>query len=194
MSVPESPSSDSSKETHGCDEGQTGFRGASLEDLEEYLLKPEASSCSSERWEQLRDIAVGGVQRHDLSDEARLRWGRLALSAISRKYGEGSPQRATAEAVNVRTYMIKEFGVSNADPARNLSALCSDIRRDLEVPLNVATRLAEEWRSAPREQMLQLRRIKNMLTPLFPVQALLEGDDPVLRDIRAWLALVPRLP
>ncbi|MDT9691000.1 hypothetical protein Q5762_22135 [Streptomyces sp. P9(2023)] len=181
-------------ETHGCGEGQVRFPGASLENLEKHLLIPEARSCSPECWEQVRDIAVGGMQRHDLADEARLQWGRLALSAISKKYREDLPQRAMAESASVRAYMIKEFGLSNADPARNLSALCSDVLRDLGGSLEVAARLAGEWRTAPPEQMLQLRRIKNMLTPLLPIRALLEGDDPAMQDIRFWLELVPMLP
>ncbi|MFF4263530.1 hypothetical protein [Streptomyces virginiae] len=42
--------------------------------------------------------------------------------------------------------------------------------------------------------MLRLRRIKNMLTPLLPLRALLEGDDLALQEARAWLELLPRLP
>ncbi|WP_306325068.1 hypothetical protein [Streptomyces venezuelae] len=95
--------------------------------------------------------------------------------------------------------MIKEFGESDTDPARNLPALCADILRDLGMPLESAARLATGWRTAPREQMLQLRRIKNMLTPLLLLQDLLEGgesrgEDPALQNVRAWLELLPELP
>ncbi|MDH2393195.1 hypothetical protein QCN29_31355 [Streptomyces sp. HNM0663] len=165
-----------------------------MEDLERHLLTPEAGARAAEHWEQLRDFAVGGMQSRGLSDEVRLRWGRLALSAITRKAPSQTPQQATAEAACVRAYMIQEFGVSNADPARDLPALCSEILRNVGVPLETGTRLAEGWKSAPREQMLQLRRIKNMLTPLLPLRALMEGDDPAFQETRAWLELVPRLP
>lgn len=91
--------------------------------------------------------------------------------------------------------MILEFGISDTDAVRDLSALCSDILRCLGLSHEAAVRLAREWQSLPREQMLRLRRIKNMLTALLPLRALLEGDDdPALRDIRPWLELVPRLP
>ncbi|MGW7431120.1 hypothetical protein ACWGIN_16375 [Streptomyces sp. NPDC054861] len=189
----ESPSSDSPLE-HGCTDGQAGFPGASLDSLEQYLLKPEPTDCSANCWEQLRDVAVGRMQRRDLVDEIRLRWGRVALSAISRKSRKESPQQAMAAAAHVRAYMITEFGVSDVDLARNLSALCTDILRELEMPLQVATRLAGEWRTLPREQMLQLRRIKNMLTPVLPLVALFEGNDPAVLDIRTWLELIPSLP
>jgi hypothetical protein len=90
--------------------------------------------------------------------------------------------------------MIREFGVSNADAARDLPALCSEILRHVGVTPEAGARLAEEWKTAPRDQMLQLRRIKNMLTPLLPLRTLLEGDDLAFQETRAWLELVPRLP
>ncbi|MFD3723652.1 hypothetical protein [Streptomyces sp. NPDC058671] len=134
------------------------------------------------------------MQRTELPDEDRLRWGRLALAAISGKYADGLNQQAMAEAAHVRIYMIREFGAGDADTVRDLSALCADILRHMEVSYEVAVELSGEWRAAPREQMLHLRRIKNMLTALLPVQTLLDGDDPVMREALVWLDLVPRLP
>lgn len=59
---------------------------------------PEASDASpvfrqrspgaAEDREQLRDLAVGHMQRSGLPGEVRLRWGGVALVAISGKYGE----------------------------------------------------------------------------------------------------------
>ncbi|MFE7093886.1 hypothetical protein [Streptomyces erythrochromogenes] len=168
--------------------------GSSLDDLERHLLTSEAGACSLEHWEQLRDFAVGGMQSPGLPDETRLRWGRLALSAISRKERSQTPQQAMAESAHVRAYMILKFGVSNADAARDLPGLCSEILRNVGMSPGAGARLAEEWKSATRDQMLQLRRIKNMLTPLLPLRALLEGEDPDFQEARAWLELVPRLP
>lgn len=84
--------------------------------------------------------------------------------------------------------------VSDTDATRDPSALCSDVLRHLGLSHEAAARLAGEWRTLPREQMLHLRLIKNMLTPLLPVRGLLERDDPVLRDTHAYLKLIPRLP
>ncbi|MET8753941.1 hypothetical protein ABZW32_28150 [Streptomyces sp. NPDC004667] len=165
-----------------------------MEDLERNLLTVEAVAWPSERWEQLRDFAVGGMQSPGLSDETRLRWGHLALSAISRKEPNQTPQQTMADSAHVRAYMIREFGVSNADAARDILALCSEILRNVGVSLEAGARLTEGWKSAPRDQMLQLRRIKNMLTPLLPLRALLAGDDSTFQETLAWLELVPRLP
>ncbi|WP_225804095.1 hypothetical protein [Streptomyces sp. NK15101] len=130
----------------------------------------------------MRDFAVGGMQSADLSDEVRLPWGHLALAAIARKERSQAPQRAPAASAHVRAYMIREFGISGTDTARDLSALCSDVLRSLEASPDTVARLAEGWRSASREQMLRLRRIKNMLTPLLSLRELLQGDDPTFRE------------
>ncbi|MEU3912129.1 hypothetical protein [Streptomyces sp. NPDC029721] len=192
--MPESPSSDRSPEAGGRHGSGRRFLGSSLDDLERYLLTPEAVAWPLERWEQLRDFAVGGMQSPGLSDDTRLRWGHLALSAISRKEPSQTPQQTVADSAHVRAYMIREFGASSADEARDLLALCSDILRNVGVSLEAGARLAEGWKSAPRDQMLQLRRIKNMFTPLLPLRALLTGDESAFQETLAWLELVPRLP
>ncbi|MEW2418119.1 hypothetical protein AB0953_31105 [Streptomyces sp. NPDC046866] len=192
--MPESPSSDRSPETSGFHETGRRFLGSSLEDLERYLPTTEANACSLEHLEQLRDFAVGGMQSPGLSDETRIRWGHLALFAISRKGQIQTPQQAMADSAYVRAYMIQKFGASNADTTRDFPALCSEILRNVGMSLEAGTRLAGGWKSAPRDQMLQLRRIKNMLTPLVPLCALLEDDNPVFQEVRAWLQLLPRLP
>ncbi|MFI9294232.1 hypothetical protein [Streptomyces gardneri] len=174
------------------DSGRVGR--ASLESLEQVLQEPWGRSCSPLCREQVRDLAVGRMQRSTFLAEVRLRWGGVALAAISDEYADGLPQRAMADAVRVRSYMIMEFGVSDTDARRDPSALCSDILRHLELSHEAAARMAGEWRTLRREQMLQLRLIKNMLTPLLPMRGLLEGDALVLRDTRAWLKLIPRLP
>lgn len=194
LNVQESPSSDRSPKTGGSHGSERRFLGSSLEDVERHLLTPEVTAWPHERWEQLRDFAVGGMQSPGLSDETRLRWGRLALSAISRKESVQTPQQAIADSASVRAYMIREFGVSKEDASRDLIALCSEILRNVGMSLEAGTRLAEGWKSAPRDQMLQLRRIKNMLTPLLPLRLLLEGSDSVVQETRAWLELLPRLP
>ncbi|MEU9293663.1 hypothetical protein [Streptomyces sp. NPDC048266] len=165
-----------------------------MEALEQLLQKPEVRSWVPEDWEQVRDLSVGRMQRSPLPAEIRIRWGAVALSAISRKYADGQPQQAVADMTRVRAYMIAKFGVSDTDVDRDLSALCSDVLRHLGLSYEAAVRLAGEWPGASRKQMLHLRRIKNMLTALAPVRALLDDDDPDVRETLVWLDLVPRLP
>ncbi|MFF6870647.1 hypothetical protein ACIPQA_29400 [Streptomyces sp. NPDC090109] len=196
----ESQFSDSSPGEDGRRANHAGLTSTSLEDLERILVGPDAGSCSPEDWEQLRDLAVGRMQHCGLPDEVRVRWGHLALSAVSRKHDRAeATQQATAESARVRAYMIREFGVSDTDTARDLHDLCSDILRNLGIPLEAAAQAAGEWPKMPPDQMLRLRRIKNMLTPLLVLENLLEREEPegrdlALRDIRSWLELIPKLP
>ncbi|MFF5502826.1 hypothetical protein [Streptomyces roseolus] len=149
---------------------------------------------SLEEWEQLRDLVVGRMQRPGESAEARLRWARTALTAVAAKARCGDQQRAAAESVAIRAYLIKELGEDRSDPDRNLGSLCSDVLNDLEIPLDTAERLAGDWRTSSRERILQLRRIKNTLTPLLLLREHLKDDDPTTQPIRAWLNLIPKLP
>ncbi|MEU7534190.1 hypothetical protein AB0B30_08705 [Streptomyces narbonensis] len=163
-------------------------------ELERYLLTSATEAWSQPDWVQLRVLAVGRMQSPALTRETRLRWGHLALCAISETARSQTPQQTTADSTRVRAYLILEFGMSDSDAARDLPALCSEILGNLGVPLEAAERLAEDWRSAPGEQMLRLRRIKNMLTPLLPLQALLKKGGPAFQETRDWMKLIPDLP
>ncbi|PVC67676.1 hypothetical protein [Streptomyces sp. CS081A] len=176
------------------DDGRGGLPRTSLEDLERMPVGPDAGSYSLEAWEHLRDLAVARMQRGDLPAGTRIRWGRLALAALPGKYPEGRSQRLVIESARVRAYLTREFGPDATDPARDLPALRADVLRNLGMPRETAARLADGWRTLPREQMLRLRRIKNMLSALHPVLPLLEDGSPAAADLRAWLELVPRLP
>ncbi|MFE5936935.1 hypothetical protein ACFQ69_16250 [Streptomyces sp. NPDC056470] len=168
--------------------------GSSLEELERLPWAPEAAKYSPNHWEQLRDMAVGRMQSPTLSQDIRIRWGRLALVAVSRKGKSRTSQETVIDSSHVRAYMIQKFGASTTDEARNLSRLCSDISQSVGMPLEAVTELAEDWRSAPRETLLTLRRIKNMLTPLLPLRTLLAEGDAVCQETRAWLDILPKLP
>ncbi|MFF9149572.1 hypothetical protein ACF1BN_32505 [Streptomyces sp. NPDC014861] len=134
------------------------------------------------------------MQRSDETDGNRLRWARLALAAVSRKHQGGAPQLSMTESVAIRAYLIREFGVDSSDADRSLALLCSDVLENLELPLETAGRMAERWRETTRERMLQLRRAKNLLTPLLPIRAMLDSGDLPTEEIHSWLDLIPKLP
>ncbi|MFE5731794.1 hypothetical protein ACFQ7A_12935 [Streptomyces sp. NPDC056528] len=175
-------------------DGRGGLPRISLEHGERLASAPEADSWPPEQWYQLRLVAVGGMQHPGLPAGIRIRWGRLALSTLPRKYPEGPSQQSVTESVRVRAYLIREFGPDGTDPARDLSALHADVMRNLGMSRETAARLADGWQALPREQMLRLRRIKNLLSALHPVLPLLEDEDFSPEDLPAWLELAPRLP
>ncbi|MFF9913554.1 hypothetical protein [Streptomyces sp. NPDC013457] len=190
----ESPSSDRTPHTDGESHGGYWLTGSSLEELERLPWEPDAAKYSLNHWEQLRDVTVGRMQSRTLPPEIRMRWGRLALVAISGKGKSQTPQETVIDSARVRAYMIQEFGASATDEARNLSKLCSDVSQSAGMSLEAVTKLAEDWKSAPRETWLALRRIKNMLTPLLPLRSLLTDGDAACQETRAWLDILPKLP
>lgn len=130
------------------------------------------------------------------SNDTRIRWGRLALSAISKKSTLAADDhlKLAAESVRVRSYMIQEFGVSESNEVRNPTALYAYIIGNIGMSPTEAALMATNWRNAPREQMLRLRRAKNMIAPLAAIQGILGEYGPIHPDIAAWLTLIPRLP
>ncbi|NWF27958.1 hypothetical protein HW130_17075 [Streptomyces sp. PKU-EA00015] len=169
--------------------------GWSLEGLERRVHEGGAAD-GVEDWEQIRELSVGRMQSAAYPQEIRIRWAHLALAAIAGKYASPleDPKKPVAESAHVRSFMIREFGESETDEARRIGELCADVEAHLGMTREEALQLASEWRGAPREQVLHLRRIKNMLTPLAGIQDLLREEDPIQQDITEWLTLIPRLP
>lgn len=172
-----------------------GFSGYSLEELERHVHGGGAEGRSDD-WEQIRELSVGRMQSAAYPREVRIRWAHLALAAIAHRYASPveDPKKSVADSALVRSFMIREFGESEEDEARRIGDLCAHVEAHLGMTRAEALQAASGWRGAPREQVLDLRRIKNMLTPLAAIQDLLHTDDPIQQDVAAWLTLVPRLP
>ncbi|MEV6393621.1 hypothetical protein AB0M39_02380 [Streptomyces sp. NPDC051907] len=194
MNAQESHSSDKPLGTGGWWLDESPNR--SLEELEHQVASSSAISVRSEEWEQLRDLSVGEMQSNSHSDDIRIRWANLALAAISKYYDHltDDPKKKVAESARVRSYLIQEFGASQLDEVRQPAALCAYVVENIDMTRDESGRDSAQWRTASRPQVLQLRRIKNMFTPLTPISEQLSADDPVRQDIEAWLTLLPRLP
>ncbi|MFE2555563.1 hypothetical protein ACFXGT_05925 [Streptomyces sp. NPDC059352] len=167
-----------------------------LEELEERVKKTAATEASTNDWEQVRELSVGRMQSSRYAVEERIRWGHLTLAVLSKEYTQAAHGRikSVGESARVRAYMIQEFGACESDAARQPALLCTYVMENIDMARAEAASMAEDWRSRPREQLLHLRRIKNMVAPLATVQHLLGVDDPLRQEVEAWLALVPKLP
>jgi hypothetical protein len=174
----------------------SAFTGCSLDELEQRVQGGDDAVEGVENWEQLRELSVGRMQSDAHSTEIRIRWGHLALTAIAGKYASApeDPKKTVAESALARAYMIRHFGESEEDQARQIGDLCTYVETHIDLTRAEAQHLASEFRRTPGSQMLHLRRIKNMLTPLAVIQDLLQEDDPTQRNIMEWLALIPELP
>ncbi|MER7174529.1 hypothetical protein [Streptomyces mesophilus] len=147
-------------------------------------------------WEYLRDGAVGKLQNKDLGDADRIAWAKFAALSISRRIESGEKDSLTsaAELARVRAYVIREFGPSSEEPFRNPDRLCREALEEIPMGYAEVRALAEEWKRRAPEEMLTLRRIKNLLTPLQDVADHLESSSSPGREIREWLDLIPLLP
>ncbi|WP_406474640.1 hypothetical protein [Streptomyces sp. NBC_01615] len=66
--------------------------------------------------------------------------------------------------------------------------------RDIGLTYGEVQEATADWRSTTPAQMLQLRHIKNMLTPLKGVSREIASADPLRQEIELWISLIPQLP
>ncbi|MEU5402609.1 hypothetical protein ABZ348_25280 [Streptomyces sp. NPDC005963] len=147
------------------------------------------------QWEELRDIAVGKMQRGELAAAERQQWGRVAIRAVERKRESSVEVKvAVAEEARVRAYLMCQFGPSDIESFRDPAALLSLVVKNIGMDREEIAREACNWMDLPREGILELRRVKNMLTPLKEVSESLKDGNPLWREVESWASLVSKLP
>ncbi|MEV5545520.1 hypothetical protein AB0L35_05165 [Streptomyces sp. NPDC052309] len=130
-----------------------------------------------------------------LTVESRLRWVRLALLACRRRRETGAESaRILADEAHIRVYAIRSFGVVPGDEVQDPVRLCEAVFAEIAQDRDAVAVDTLDWRDLPPPEMLRLRRIKNLLTPLRGLTDVLAADDPLRRELTEWLALVPELP
>jgi hypothetical protein len=164
-------------------------------ELESLILDSSRPPLTGRSWSMVRDWCVGCMQRRDLPDEERIRWGALAVEAARRKHSEGgvAEVESVAEEVLSRSYMIKNFGPGDADSVRDPADLLSRAVAVIGREREEISRAADDWRRQPVGEIRSLRQVKNILTPLRAVLDHLD-EGSVRQDLRAWLDLIPKLP
>ncbi|MEV7546458.1 hypothetical protein [Streptomyces sp. NPDC089915] len=141
----------------------------------------------------LRSLAVGGMQDERLPDGVRLRWGRVALAAAYRcAAAEGAPDLVRGiELASVRAYLLREFGPGpGGDPA----ALGREALALIDLTPAEAAARARDWRALPRERILHLRRIRNLLRWAGAARPYLTPGDPLAEALETWARVGRRLP
>ncbi|MFJ7270587.1 hypothetical protein ACIQV3_28780 [Streptomyces sp. NPDC099050] len=138
--------------------------------------------------EHLRWQATFSMQDERLPEEVRLRWARVALTALDRL---GRPE----EQPYVRRYLLQRFGPGgDGDPDRDPVALCRDVLARFELTPDQAAAQARVWRDLPRPDIVRLRRIKNLIPCTEPARPYLAETDPLAAAVDAWTAVRPGLP
>ncbi|MEU6385697.1 hypothetical protein ABZ847_19310 [Streptomyces bauhiniae] len=164
--------------------------------MERLVALPDDAVTSWQDWEALRDQAVGRMYDDRQDVETRLRWAGVAIAACGRRDVRSGfdPARTLADEAGIRAYAIREFGVVPGDAIRDAADLCRTVFLHIGRSREEVAAEAVDWRALPREGMLRLRRVKNLLTPLRGIVDALRPDDPLRPELSAWLALIPELP
>ncbi|MFH8768650.1 MULTISPECIES: hypothetical protein [unclassified Streptomyces] len=192
----ESYSSNESSDANLAALAGESISGKSAEEVEQMVERVENSATNWQEWESLRVLSDGRMRDDRRDVETRLRWVQLALVACRRKREsvEFNSANILTDEVNVRAYAIREFGAVQGDRIRDPHELCRVVFREIGASQEQISIEATDWRSLPRERMLRLRYVKNLLTPLRSMMGVLPENDPLRRQLSAWLSLIPNLP
>ncbi|WP_148591903.1 hypothetical protein [Streptomyces sp. WAC01526] len=193
MNVPESSSCEGNREI-----GRTPINDllrASLCQIEEFSEKATENPIPSESWESIRSLCTSRMQDRQLDPHTRIRWARIAVTASDRKVVEGTSGllKFTAEQARIKVYAIREFGVDYHDTVRDPNSLCRQIIASISYRRDEIERDATRWRDLPTPEILTLRLIKNVLTPLRDIETSLP-DSPDGQHLRSLLPLIELLP
>ncbi|MEV5442492.1 hypothetical protein AB0N23_08120 [Streptomyces sp. NPDC052644] len=167
-----------------------------LEQLESTVRASRAEDLPSNEWEQIRTICVSHMQEEAIPKPLRLRWARLALGAISKKYSTHPPrhERRVADEAWVRAYVVRTLLASAAERTSESTKLCAYVLDHVDLSREAASQASSAFSPSRPHEMLHLRRIKNMLSPLAQVYEYLEEGSDLKEETAAWLDLLPRLP
>ncbi|MGP3922655.1 hypothetical protein [Streptomyces sp. 8N616] len=167
-----------------------------LAELEQFIAAHPSHPLSLQSWEALRDKSVGNMQNAALPKGTRLRWAQIAVTAVHRKHDAGQvDQRASvAEEARIRAYTIREFGRVDDGTLRDLPLLFGQVIQAVGLSREEVFLSAATWQDSGPSEMLTLRRIKNLLTPLKDVEPYVEADEPMKAQLKPWLTLISQLP
>jgi hypothetical protein len=167
----------------------------SLDAAEIILSGSSASGLTTVERETLRTVCVSGMQQEGLPEGERIRWARSALAVIDLQHkASDDPRREAANAAAARAYVIRYLGQAGQDDIGNPTELARYVLAHIHEAREDVASIAPDWRSLPKDQIRELRRIKNLLAPLKGIEEMLDTGDPAEQEALRWLVLLPDLP
>lgn len=144
--------------------------------------------------EGLRDMNVGRM-RILLSRQKRIMQGEVAVPCARGKNTAGLSTILLLPLAGgrVRAYVVREFGEIDCEPLRSPAGSCESIFGSTPCPIGRFKRKAPHRRGLSREEALLLRRFKNVLNTLKPVEELLQRRG-TRETSEGWTGVLPRLP
>jgi hypothetical protein len=158
-------------------------------------LTEETAPRSINWWLGARWVAQHHVYDRTLTAEARRGWADVALllTQNAERFAGYERWSAATDEVNVRSLLIHELGPVPGDDKWDPAVLARDVLAIVTLAPQEAHELAAQWRALPREQVLLLRRHKNLLAPLVSVVDQLPAG-PDAEHVQRWLEVRPNLP
>ncbi|MFD4995064.1 hypothetical protein [Streptomyces buecherae] len=163
----------------------------------ELLSKTPGEELSLQAWEGLREVCVSGMQDERLSADERIGWAAAGALVVDRMrdHSECADRRvAMASEARLRAYVITRFGREDDSSLRDLSLLIRRVVDAVGAESWVVADSADGWQRMTRHEMLELRRIKNLVTPFKSILPLLSPTDPLRDKIKEWVDIIPLLP
>jgi hypothetical protein len=81
-----------------------------------------------------------------------------------------------------------------AERTSESTKLCAYVLDHIDLSKEAASQASSTFRPSRPQEMLHLRRVKNMLSPLVQVYEYLEEGNDLKEETAAGLELLPRLP
>ena len=155
----------------------------------------KAAPASVNWWLRLRWVAQSRLYDRSLDTSERLEWAAAALDLThcAERFAGYSHWDAVLDEVNLRCFVVSRLGARPQDEPADLACLVQVAAAAIELTPDQALDLSSRWRELPLDQIVMLRRHKNLLAPLTLVADQLPAGRETDR-IRALLALRPALP
>lgn len=129
------------------------------------------------------------------SSQPDLEWAKVAILIYNQIISEATPvYRASLErsVMSLKAYLIDKLGIVPDDPILDVNQIVQWFFEKLHISLKEAEEKAALWQSLAKEEILELRQIKNRLAI---IKTLAESNLlPPNQELSAWLALREKLP
>lgn len=158
-------------------------------------LTEASAPAETNWWLRVRIMPQSRAYNRRLAADVRREWAMVFLLLVegSERFAGLDRWEAATDAASMRALLINELGPLPGDETWDPAALVRSVLATTTLHPQAASELARRWRALPREEMLLLRRHKNLLAPLtMVIDRVPAGSD---RDVaRAWLAVRASLP
>jgi hypothetical protein len=148
-------------------------------------------------WLGLAQLSANQARSRDdaVSSIPDLDWAKVAIVVYDYLINKADPARRDSlehSVMMLRAYLIVKLGVVPHDPVLDIEHIVQWFFQNLRLSLAEAARRSASWKELKREEILELRQIKNRLAVIRSLaEHNLLSHHP---ELQPWLALREKLP